>query len=283
MLRLWRELSVEKQTLQASQERRRMQQSKTCFRSFRSFDLCSGICNAKLDQVSGHAPQAHQGPEEPNAEQLDRTYVYVIGGRERGHTLGFVERFSPSRQVWEKCPHMIEQRGSHGAASLAGRLYAFSGGGIESNLGTCECMDPCTHNWHYVAGMATKRHALAAVSSCDAIYAVGGWEDGRRCSGVVEVYDAAADVWRTRAPMLLPRRLHGLALLGGHIYAFGGASDEQVDIKEAERLCLESDKWESICPLPAAACTSAAAVGGYVYVMLWGKSVYRFDPTSSGI
>ena len=65
---------------------------------------------------------------------------------------GFVERFSVARQTWEKCPHMIEQRGSHGAAAIGGRLYAFSGGGVDSNLGTCECMDPTTHEWRYVNG-----------------------------------------------------------------------------------------------------------------------------------
>ena len=47
---------------------------------------------------------------------------------------------------------MIEQRGSHGASAVGGKLYAFSGGGVESNLGTCECMEPGTHQWRYVGG-----------------------------------------------------------------------------------------------------------------------------------
>ena len=65
---------------------------------------------------------------------------------------GFVERYSLVRQTWEKCPHMIEQRDSHGAAAVGGKLYAFSGGGVDSNLGTCECMEPGTHQWRYVGG-----------------------------------------------------------------------------------------------------------------------------------
>jgi hypothetical protein len=74
---------------------------------------------------------------------------------------------------------MIEQRGSHAAAAVGGKLYAFSGGGVVSNVGTCECMEPSSHEWHYVGGMQTKRHALSAVATQDSIYAVGGWEDGR--------------------------------------------------------------------------------------------------------
>jgi len=45
---------------------------------------CGGDC-AKL---SGHAIPAHLLPAEPSAEELEGTYVYVVGGRERGHTLG---------------------------------------------------------------------------------------------------------------------------------------------------------------------------------------------------
>ena len=37
---------------------------------------------------SGHGRPAHLMPQEPTSEELERTYIYVIGGRERGHTLG---------------------------------------------------------------------------------------------------------------------------------------------------------------------------------------------------
>lgn len=236
------------------------------------------MCDCLTPVHTGHAPPTRLLVEGPSAEELERTFVYVVGGRERGHTLGFVERFSPARQVWEQCPHMIEQRGSHAAAAVDGHLYAFSGGGIVSNVGTCECMEPATHEWHYVAGMATKRHALAAVAGHDAIYAVGGWEDGSRCTAAVEAFSPRENAWTLRPPMLQARRLHGLAMLDGFLYAFGGASDDTVDIRHAERFCLDSQKWEQIRDLPAASCACAAAVDGFVYVLLWGKSVLRFDP-----
>jgi len=68
-----------------------------------------------------------------------------------------------------------------------------------------------------------------------------------------------------------------VALLEGYLYVFGGASDEQVDIKHAERYSLDSDSWERLPDLPAASCACAATAGGYVHVLLWGKGVYRFD------
>jgi len=51
-----------------------------------------------------------------------------------------------------------------------------------------------------------------------------------------------------------------------------------VDIKDAERYDMDSGRWERIGDLPSPSCASAAAAGGYIFVMLWGKQVYRFDP-----
>ena len=109
--------------------------------------------------------------------------------------------------------------------------------------------------------MASKRHALACAASSDNIYAVGGWEDGSRCTAVLEVFSPSTERWTLLAPMLQSRRLHGAALLDGHLYVFGGASDDQVDIKHAERYSLEADSWERIKDLPAASTASAAAAG----------------------
>lgn len=37
-------------------------------------------------------------------------YLYVIGGRFRGKTLGSVERYSLQRRVWESTPGLLENR-----------------------------------------------------------------------------------------------------------------------------------------------------------------------------
>mmetsp|Transcript_26697 Transcript_26697/g.41788 ORF Transcript_26697/g.41788 Transcript_26697/m.41788 type:complete len:129 (-) Transcript_26697:1081-1467(-) len=64
---------------------------------------------------------AEPAPEIPFRESKG-AYIYVTGGRDRGKTLGFVERYSLEREEWEDCPHLLVQRGSHGAAAAGGKV-----------------------------------------------------------------------------------------------------------------------------------------------------------------
>lgn len=68
-------------------------------------------------------------------------YLYVVGGRLRNRTLAKVERFAFESQLWETMPYLLEPRGSHGAVLCCGALYAVAGGGLHSNLVTCERLD----------------------------------------------------------------------------------------------------------------------------------------------
>lgn len=52
--------------------------------------------------------------------------------------MAVVERYSVTERVWERCPSLKVSRGSHGVAAEGGRLYAVAGGGINSNLTSCE-------------------------------------------------------------------------------------------------------------------------------------------------
>ncbi len=73
-----------------------------------------------------------------------RAYLYAVAGRNRGETLGTAERMlipddlSIAPSGWEWCPMLQEPRGSHGAASIDGKVYAIAGGGMKSNLTSCE-------------------------------------------------------------------------------------------------------------------------------------------------
>jgi hypothetical protein len=68
-------------------------------------------------------------------------YLYVVGGRLRNRTLAKVERFVFESRLWETMPYLLEPRGSHGAVLCGGALYAVAGGGLHSNLVTCERLD----------------------------------------------------------------------------------------------------------------------------------------------
>jgi hypothetical protein len=76
-----------------------------------------------------------------------RAYLYAVAGRNRGETLGTSERMlipddlNTAPSGWEWCPMLQEPRGSHGAASIDGKVYAIAGGGMKSNLTSCEIYD----------------------------------------------------------------------------------------------------------------------------------------------
>ena len=244
------------------------------------------------------------------SQDLSDKFIYVTGGRCRGRTLGSVERYSLLFQRWEGCTHMMENRGSHGAAAIDNRLYAFGGGGFKSNLATCEMFDSKLQVWKAVAPLKTFRHALVVFSmkispefftqkqnvipitiehsdhlllhkSMDLIFAIGGWYDGSVCSGDVEVYDHVNDSWIACASLEVPRRLLGACAYGTEIYVFGGNCDDGVWFTAAvECYCLATNSWSRKKDLPFPGPTSAVTVGDFIYVILHGKRMMRYCPKS---
>jgi hypothetical protein len=202
-------------------------------------------------------------------ELLNRMAIAVVGGRLRGRTLQSAEVYSFKDNRWVLLPQMLDNRGSHGAAAFGDTIYAIAGGGMESNLCTCEKLritvehvagsglaiqasnkgeddgskstssssdsktSSSEESWKYISPMMTKRHALCVVSggfntNSPLIFALGGWYDGSKCSGELEVYDASTDSWSMRSPMLVPRRLLGACLIRNKLFAFGGMVDDKV-------------------------------------------------------
>jgi hypothetical protein len=104
-------------------------------------------------------------------ENIDNVFVYVVGGRLRGRTLTGVHKYSVKNNAWELCQPMLENRGSHGAVFLNGILYAIGGGGLHSNLSTCESFDGV--EWTRAPALNVSRHALSVTSIGNLIYAAG--------------------------------------------------------------------------------------------------------------
>lgn len=232
--------------------------------------------------------------------------IYVTGGRLRGKTLGSVEKFSFSTGKWELCVPLLENRGSHGAIAVCGKIYALGGGGFHSNLATCEAFDVHDNKWCYIASMKTFRHALAIAhfqsnrkleiysdnvdnstvydtglqqSVQNYIFAIGGWIDGKYCSPEVERYDVSLNTWSSCKPMSYARRLLGVATFGGLIYAFGGNCDDGIwysNIVEAYN--PYEDSWVRLEDMPIAGPTSCVTVDKFIYVFAHGKAVYRYNP-----
>ncbi|RYY82282.1 hypothetical protein EON63_13685 [archaeon] len=100
-------------------------------------------------------------------------YLYVCGGRIRGKTLGYVERYDFSSRTWCKMPSLLENRGSHVSVSVDNYVYVIGGGGFRSNLDTIERIDVLTNEIIKLASMPVSRHALTAVVMGRSIYTIG--------------------------------------------------------------------------------------------------------------
>jgi hypothetical protein len=242
------------------------------FKHLRDVSTACGKKRAVTDGATGGGPDstglagdsdttsalACAGPalaeSDPGEVPGENAYLYVVGGRHRGRTIGVTERFSMRSGEWERGPHLNEQRGNHGVACVGQTVVAIGGGGVNSNLNSCEAIDAgsgaAAEAWQPAGEVAQARHALSACAAGGGVYAVGGWKYGTISSGCVDFCDVAAAAagptnagadgggggggggqwaWQEKAPLLTPRRLHGVAALpDGRVFVFGGrAGDEE--------------------------------------------------------
>ena len=122
-------------------------------------------------------------------------YVYCVGGRNRGHTVGVVERLCLETLTWSRAPRLNEPRGSHGVAAAGTALFAVGGGGVRSNLHDAEALRVVqvggdgdgSSSWEPCGFVSEARHAVAACATGDwGIYVIGGWGDGDSCTGAAD-------------------------------------------------------------------------------------------------
>ena len=201
-------------------------------------------------------------------------YVYVLGGRNRGLTVGVVERYDVLKNRWERAPTLVEPRGSHGACAVNSTIYVVSGGGIKSNLSSMETLDAANDAaWTLVEDVVRPRHAMGSAATKDGkIYTVGGWFNGSEALATNDVYDCATKTWRAGAEISHARRLHGVCATDANVFVFGGMLREGIETDLAERYDPVTDSWTPIAPLPSPACATACAEGSDCFVFAWGTS-----------
>lgn len=231
------------------------------------------------------------------AEDISGLRLYVIGGRHRNKTLGSSEYFSFETGLWKAGPDLCEHRGSHGATTIQGKtIYTLSGGGMHSNLSSCERLDTNFEekegSWTLVAPMAAPmpKHALAVCSYGERIYAVGGWANGKCNSSDFEVYDVAFNKWIVLPSFTVPRRLLGAVATQTSVYVFGGAIDNSNHLGftegeesngwvtgAVERFDVETQAWQRLNDLPLSGPTSAVSVHEEIFVIVHGQALLKYD------
>jgi N-acetylneuraminic acid mutarotase len=140
--------------------------------------------------------------------------------------------------------------------------------------------DPATDEWKELAPMPTKRGAASAAVVNGKILVTGGatslpgvTENGihparpHNVLGTVEEYDPAANTWRPRRSLLLPRNHHVTAAVGDKAYVIGGrvgsafisGTSNNVDL--VEMYDPATDLWSMRARMP----TARSAMGSGVY------------------
>ncbi len=229
--------------------------------------------------------------------------IYTFGGcgspcfEPPHHTSTFeetrVEVYAPPpANRWEvKRPMTAILFGATAAAPGNGRIYTF-GGRVTPSL--VQEYNPAADSWAKRKPMPTARHGHAAVAFGGKVYVLGGSALGATVevpTRALEIYDPAANSWRTGLPMPTARAFLAAAEAGGKIYAIGGALDAAGESRTnvVEVYDPVDDDWTTAEPLPIALQTSAAqGVNGKVYVLggfIPGSgvvdTVFEYDPATN--
>ena len=228
---------------------------------------------------------------EPSEEVLGATAngkLYVYAGLAPGfRPRGLVFEYDPASNQWSKKKPM--RLGSHHVAftSLNNKIYAFGGFTFPDQgppgwnpVNNAWEYDPAIDEWKELAPMPTRRGAAAASVAGGKIYVTGGanslpgvTENGihparpHNVLATVEEYDPAANTWRVRRSLLLPRNHHVAAGVGDRVYVIGGrvgsafisGTSNNVDL--VEMYDPATDLWTSRARMP----TARSAIGAGVY------------------
>jgi DNA-binding CsgD family transcriptional regulator len=146
-------------------------------------------------------------------------------------------------------------------AGNGGQLTDQSAGGTTGSLGAA------SSRWLNKAQMPTARSRLAVAAVDGLVYAVGG-DTADGVTGIVEVYDPAADTWARKASKPRAVRNISAAVLEGKVYVPGGydATDQAISVVEVYD--PSSDTWSEASPLPEALCAYGLTV--------WRGKLYLF-------
>eukprot|EP00299_Pterocystis_sp_00344_P010068 c4421_g1_i2.p1 GENE.c4421_g1_i2~~c4421_g1_i2.p1 ORF type:complete len:174 (+),score=43.74 c4421_g1_i2:441-962(+) len=83
------------------------------------------------------------------------------------------------------------------------------------------------------------------------------------------------------APLKVPRKLHGMAAHNGLLYVFGGSGDPPMwYLDSVECYNPETNSWSARKSLPCSGSSTAATVGDFIYVFMYGKYVLRYNPAT---
>jgi N-acetylneuraminic acid mutarotase len=222
-----------------------------------------------------HVTDLPEGVNHAGLVHLDGR-LYVVGGYRENtfEPIDTLRIFDLASQEWSTGSPLPTPRGAHATAILDGRIHAIGGrthGRVD--VGAHEAYDPETDRWVSLAPLPTPRNHHAAAAIDGLIVVLAGRDDDSFELTVNEIYDPQADAWRSGAPVPTGRSGVAVAVLGRHVYLFGGETfvPRRRTFDEAERYDPRADTWETLPPMPTARHgLGAAALDGAVHVISGG-------------
>ena len=160
---------------------------------------------------------------------------------------------------WEVVSQLPTGRSAFSTAVVEGKIYVIGGTLLENEssgpfgLSTVEVYNPHNNSWKKVADMPTPRSNAGAAVVDGKIYVVGGLAatdrrmENTKILKVVEVYDPQTDTWERKQDMSQPRLSFGIGVVGGKIYAMGGANffENQWRLDHVEVYDPDTDVWHN--------------------------------------
>jgi N-acetylneuraminic acid mutarotase len=206
--------------------------------------------------------------------------IYVIGGwlERPGQATDIVQVFDPASGTVQQGPPMPTRRAGAVAAALEGRIHVI-GGFMENpddeidgtTITSHDVFDPATGSWSTRAPLPFDvvlfTHGAVVVNGT--LHLVTGTR------GVVYVYDATTDSWRSRGTLWSRAWFYrSIAVQEGQLYAFtGGVMPDGCCLgpqpsAEVHRFDALTETWERVAPVPTARThAGVVTIGAHSYLI----------------
>jgi hypothetical protein len=221
--------------------------------------------------------------------------AFVVGGMEDMNALSSVGRYDVSSGMWHEAAPMATERVQFGLCKVScGEVYAIGGENLDDvTLATMERYDPGLDTWSAALPLPRPRYAHCACAVGDALYVLGGIEEGgegaENTVRSVLKFDSRTQIWSEVAPMTEERFNAGACVLGGDVYIFGGKTDDNVPTSTTYRFNAETNEWAMLAPMSEVIFNhSVSVLDGLIYV-IGGRNndgvpmslVHRLDPVAN--
>lgn len=214
-------------------------------------DICSneGSANCEIwDPVNHESESVPALPEQicyHSMALLDGTVFKCGGGRNNFFSAVSAVCHTLRGDSWAEIASLRKPRMNFAMVPFNGRLYAIGGfNEDEKHDSVVEVYDPQSDSWTQLkAKLPFPAMGLRAAVLDGRIFVTGGCDYGAVAK--TRVLDPRSDGWTTGPAMKIKRYRHGLVLLGGRLYAFGG-SDGNKALDSIEVYEPRTNAWSLI-------------------------------------